>query len=297
VSWEGRLPAVPWNWQKKVEDMNDLDQALPKKRFGKTNADTDDEISLIDLLVVLLKYRWMIAVVVVLGLAVSASYYVIQMGKNRQTVAVSEGVYEGRMTVVINPRIGGSGMDKFTAWFSSKELPGAALEEAGLNGLTPESFTVTYRNDEVDIVSKFSSVDREQIERFFSALLHNAESLASVYYAQYAADMIDYFESLRDQGKDYSAQDYIGYRWARDFLSGGDTVLRALYPPSILAIPAIPETSGGSNSPRVASLVIFFASLFFAVFLAFVLNALKNIGADGEVMAKIRGALGRGKKD
>jgi hypothetical protein len=270
--------------------MNDLNQTLPEEQSGKKNTNTDDEISLIDLFVVLLKYRWLIAVFVVLGLAVSVCYYVIQTGENRQTVVVSEGV-EGSMTVVINPRIGRSGTDKFPAWFNSKELPDAALEDAGLNGLIPESFTVTYQNDGVDIVSKFGSADREHIEKFFSALLYSAESLAAVYYAQYAVDMIDYFESLQDQGKDYSAQDYIGYSWARDFLSGRDTVLKALYPPSIL------ETSGGSGSPRVVSLVIFFASLFFAVFLAFVLNALKNIGADGEVMAKIRGALGRGKKD
>jgi hypothetical protein len=252
---------------------------------------SDDEISLIDLLVVLLKYRWVIAAFVVLGLAVSVCYYVIQTGKNKQTTSASEGVYEGSMTVAINPRIGRSGMDKFPAWFNSKELLVAAQKEVGLNGLTPESFTVTYQNDGVDIVVKSVPGHAGQIEKLFFLLLDKAESMASVYYAQYAADMITYFESLLDQGKDYSAQDYIGYSWARDFLSGGDTVLKALYPPSIL------KTSGGSGSPRVISLVIFFASLFFAMFLVFVLNALKNIGADNEVMAKIHGALGKGKKD
>jgi hypothetical protein len=204
--------------------------------------------------------------------------------------AAPVGDYEGRVTLVINPRLGRSGTDKFPAWFGSRDLLEAALEEAGLTGRRYDSFTITYnQNDGVDIDLKPGPGDRESVEKLFSILLDKAELMASAHYAQYAADSIAYFEYLQDQGKDFSAQDYILCQWARDFLSGRDTVLKALYPPSVSGIPK----ASVSASPRVISLVIFFGSLFFAIFLAFVLNALKNIGADSDVMEKIRGALGK----
>ncbi|MDR1375021.1 MAG: hypothetical protein LBJ24_08630 [Treponema sp.] len=264
---------------------------MPENELEKNN---DDEISLVDLFVILLKYRRMIAVFVVLGLAVSVCYYVVQAGENEQEARPLDiaYVYEGCMTVMINPRIGRSGTDQFPPWFNSGELLGAALKEAGLEGATSDSFTVTYQNNGVNIILKPVPGYVGQIEKLFSSLLGRAESMASAYYAQYAADIITYFESLQELGKDYSAQDYIRYQWAQDLLSGRDTVLKALYPPSISG----GRKTSGWGSPRVVSLVIFFASLFFAVFLAFALNAFKNIGADDEVRAKIRGVLGRGKK-
>jgi hypothetical protein len=268
---------------------------MAENELKKSN---DDEISLIDLFVILLKYRWLIAVFAVLGLVVSIGYYVMRAGKSESAGLPPNPLElcEGRMPVLMNPRIGRSSADRFPTWFDSRELFNAALKEVGLDNLTFESFTIRYQNDSADIVLKPSSVDGEFVKRFFAVLLRNAESLASDYYVQYAADVISYFESLREQGKDYSAQDYIRYQWAGDFLSGSDTVLKAPYPPFVFTYPAAASDSGRSASPRVVSLVIFFASLFFAVFLAFVLNAFKNISADDEAMVKIRGALRKKQK-
>jgi hypothetical protein len=234
-----------------------------------------------------------------LGIVVSAGFYLMHKGKGGAITQTPElaGEYEGRMTVVINPRFGRSNTDKFPGWFDSTELLNNALEEAGLNERTSDSFTVTYnRNDGVDIVLKSGSGDPDRIEKCFSVLLNNVESQASAYYAQYAANLVSWFESLRDSGKDYSVQDYVRYQWARDLLSGNDTVLKVLYSFTTAALSGN-INSGSGASPRMASLVIILASLFLAFFLAFVLNALKNIGADNEAMSKIRGALAKEKRD
>lgn len=264
---------------------------------NEVRKDDDDEISLVDLFVVLLKYRRLIIVFAILGLVVSAAYYVVQTVSGGRVSFTGTEVarnYEGRMSVVINPRLGRSGTDRFPAWFGSRELLETALKEAGLAGWTYDSFIITYnQNDGVDIVLKPGEADEERIEKLFSVLLSGAESMAAAYYAGYAEDMVSYFESLRDSGKDYSARDYTRYRWARDLLAGDDTVLKVLYPPLITGgFSAVSGSSGGVSSGIV--LVIFFAFLFFAVFLAFVLNAIKNISGDSEVIAKIRGALGKG---
>lgn len=258
----------------------------------------DDEISLVDLFVVLLRYRRLIIVFAVLGLLGSAGYYAVQRvtgGKISSTERVVTEVYEGRVSVVINPRLGRSGTEKFPAWFNSRELFENALEEAGLSERTFDSFTVSYnQNDGVDIVLKPGAGDRERVEKFFSVVLDSAEIMALAYYAGYAEDIVSYFESLQVLGKDYSVQDYIRYCWAKEVLSGNDTVLKVLYPPFISGDTKTDMLGSSQVASPVIVFVIFFACLFFAVFLAFVLNAVKNISGDNEVMAKIRGALGKG---
>jgi hypothetical protein len=249
---------------------------------------SDDEISLIDLFVVLLKYRKLIIAVTVLGIIVSACFYVVQTRKNEQTVRTPELTeeYEGSMTVIINPRLGRSGTDGFPAWFDSKGLIADSVKDSGLAGGTASALAVVYKNNAAYISLKPVGGDKEQVEKLFSLLLENAEIAAAANYKRYAEDIISYAESGQP---DVSTADYARCRWAKDFLAGSDTVLVALYPPVI----ENNGSSGQGRSPRMVSLVIIIASLFFAVFLAFVLNALKNVSGDGEAMAKIRGALGK----
>ncbi|MDR2176832.1 MAG: hypothetical protein LBP20_02185 [Treponema sp.] len=269
------------------------------QKNSEAQKNDDDEISLIDLLVVLIKYRRLLIIFAVVGLVVSAGYYGIQILSGRGVISARESLTrecEGRMTVVINPRVGRSGTDKFPAWFDSRELRETSLMEAGLSGRNYDTLDIKYtQNDGVDIILKPGPGDRERVEKFFSTLLNKAETMAAVYYAGYAEDIVSYFESMWEPGKDYSAQDYIRYCWAKDLLSGEDTVLKCLYPPFISGGFQVFGIFGASRTAGPwAAVVIFFAFLFFAVFLAFVLNAIKNISGDSEVAAKIRGALGKG---
>jgi hypothetical protein len=264
----------------------------------------DDEISLIDLFVVLIKYRRVIIIFTVIGLIFSAGYYVVQTlgGKERAVISeVPDESYEGRMTVVINPRFGRSGTERFPAWFGSRELLETSLEKAGLSERKYDTLSISYiHNDGVDIVLNPGAGDEERLEKFFSILLDKVETMAAAYYAEYAGDIVSYFESLQELGKDYSIQDYTRYCWAKDLLSGEDTVLKLLYPPFASVVVQAPDAldaSSTSGSSRTVAVVIIFAFLFFAVFLAFVLNAIRNISDDNEAMSKIRGALGKENKD
>jgi hypothetical protein len=266
------------------------------RKIDEVRKGDDDEISLIDLFVVLVKYRRIIIVFAVFGLIFSIGYYVIQTLNSRRVSTTDMAQVrncEGRMTVVINPRVGRSGTDKFPAWFDSRGLFETSLEAAGLNERTYDAFNISYtKNDGVDIELKPGPGDVERLEKFFSILLNQAEAIAAAYYAEYAGDIVFYVETLQEQGKDCPVQDYIRYRWAKDLLSGEDTVLKLLYPPFVSG-----GVFGVFGSSRTVAVVMFFAFLFFAVFLVFVLNAIKNISGDSEAIAKIRGALGKENKD
>jgi hypothetical protein len=242
----------------------------------------DDEISLIDLLVVLLKYRRLILVVGIIGIIVAACFYALRVGKSKPGIPELEDKYSGRMMVVVNPRLGGG----VQTWFDSKDMITDSIEDAGLPEEALSALTIAYRNSGADISFKAGVAEKEQIEKLFSLLLERAEALAAAYYERYAEDIIDYIESGEFE---ITGADYNRYRWARDFLSGSETVLQTLYPPLITEEPDVLER----GSLRMISIVIVLASVFLAVFLAFALNALKNIRSDNEVRAKIREALGK----
>jgi hypothetical protein len=265
----------------------------------KPETKPDDEISLVDLFVVLLKYRVMIIVVAVIGIIAGGAYFVVNPGslegKGEAAVVVAgiDAGYEGRMSVVVNPRLARESAERFPDWFESRELLEVSLEEAGYT--FDEDFKKLGLNNRaysVDISFKTSKGKKEPVELLLTALLRNAETLALLHYTPYAEDIVAFFESAREAGREYTTLDYVRYRWARDLLMGEDTVLKLLYPPLVTAnAQANAASVVAAKSPLATSVVIVFAALFLAVFLAFGLNALKNIKADDETMAKIHEAI------
>jgi hypothetical protein len=276
---------------------------MPENDLQQNN--NDDEISLIDLFVVILKYRKVVIAITVLGIIAALGYYIAY--KNKQPVVnISTPItllVEGRMTVILNPRLARSGEDKIPGWFNSRSLINASLKEAGLSeqyagSLQVVNQSVVVNQDKVvELYLKPGPWTKEQAEHLLASLLKNAETLAASYYAQYTEDLVSYFESSlnRDYTNGASAQDYVRYRWAKDFLAGRDTVLKTLYSPLVSEV--APPPSGGTGSPLIACGVIVIASIFLGIFLAFLINALKNIGTDGEAMTKIRSALGKESTD
>jgi hypothetical protein len=260
--------------------MSDLEQGpVDNLSAGK---DSDDEISLIDLLVVLLKYRRLILLVTILGVIFAVGFYALRVGKSKPAIPELEEKYSGRMMVIINPRLGGG----LQTWFDSKDMITDSIKDAGLPEEAISALSIGYRNNGADIYFKPGVGEKEQIEKLFSLLLKRAETMAAAYYSRYAEDIIAYVESGEF---DIVGGDYNRYRWAKDFLSGNETVLQTLYSPLIIEDKEPLER----KSLRMTSVVIVVASVFLAMFLAFVLNALKNISADNETRAKIRGALGK----
>jgi hypothetical protein len=258
------------------EYMNDL----PEKK------DTDDEISLVDLLVVLLKYRRLILAVVILGIIASVCFYAIRVGKTKPAMPELEEKYAGRMMMIINPRLGGG----LQTWFDSKDLIIDSIKDAGLPKEALSALAIGYRGNGADIQFRPGVAEKEQIEKLFSLLLERVETLAAAYYERYAEDLISYVDSGEFE---ITGADYNRYRWAKDFLSGSETVIQTLYPPLIIEEEELLER----KSLRTTSVVIVLAFAFLAVFLAFALNAFKSFSADTDAMAKIRGALGKNRRE
>jgi hypothetical protein len=259
----------------------------------------DDEISLVDLFVVLLKYRAMIIVIAVIGLVAAGVYFVVNPGSSEgEAAAVLAGIdagYEGRMSVVVNPRLAQESAERFPGWFESRELLEVSLEEADYTYDEDfKKFTINNRAYAVDITFKTDEGKKEPVEKLLAALLRNVESLALLHYTPYAEDIVAFFESAREAGREYTALDYARYRWARELLMEEDTVLKLLYPPLVTANA---QTGAASvvtaKSPLATSVVIVFAAIFIGVFLSFGLNAVKNIKADDDTMSKIHEAVGK----
>jgi hypothetical protein len=256
------------------------------QKNSETQKNDDDEISLVDLFVVLLQYRRLILKVVIAGIIAAVCVYAVLVGKSKPSLPELKEKYEGSMTVIINPRLGTG----FQSWFNSKDLITKSIEDAGLPKEAVTALSVNYGGGGVNFHFKPGVGEKEQIEKLFSLLLENAEAMADDYYKRYAEDIIAYVES--DQFE-VTGADYARYRWAKEFMAGTETVLQTLYPPLIEEEEELLERS----SLRQTSVVIVIASFFLAVFLAFVLNAFKNIRSDREVIAKIHGALGKETKD
>jgi hypothetical protein len=174
-----------------------------------------------------------------------------------------------------------------------QNLDGAAIANIVYRGTLNGNYTV-------DIVFRYNDGTLAQVGPFLTSLYEKMEIAASEYYKQYAQDILTQgdMEGFLDNRTVY---DYSKYEWAKDILAGQDTVFKLLYPPVASVLKTYSGSSNsvmqGGRSPVVMSAVIVFASIVFAVFLAFCLNALKTIRRDDKTMAKIHGALGKGSED
>ncbi|MDR0688721.1 MAG: hypothetical protein LBG08_00430 [Spirochaetaceae bacterium] len=256
---------------------------MPENEIRKSD---DDEISLIDLLVVLLEYRRLILTVVIFGIIAAVGFYAVRVGKTKPGIPELEEKYSGRMMVIINPRLGGG----IQTWFDFKDMITDSIRDSGLPEEAVSALTINYWGNGADIHFKSGVGEKEQIEKLFSLLLEKAETMAAAYYGRYAEDLISYVDSGEFE---ITGTDYNRYRWAKDFLSGDETVLQTLYPPLITKEVEILER----GSLRMSSVIIVLAFTFLAVFLAFAVNAFKNFSADNEALAKIRGALGKNNRE
>ncbi|GHV70531.1 hypothetical protein AGMMS49928_18690 [Spirochaetia bacterium] len=314
----------------------------------------DDEISLIDLLVVLLKYRRLIIVISLCGVLVAGVFYGVELYEIHNAPAAAKSAdeyYESRMTVTLNPRLAGEDGLLSAEWFNTPEFIYTALREAGhielnLNALkipakkdtaiislTDESAKdealniiayrfiqnqnpagVAMKNDDVvyqaqiiagniRVLYRCGDCSLEQAALFMKSLYDTVELSARKFYVQYAEDIIAWYNAAGAIAEDAvaagviaahvnrRADRYMAYVWAEDFLAGNDTVFKLIYPQTTAGVRKNPSSPIGL--PKLMSIVIVFAAFFFAVFLAFVLNAIKNVSANEESMSKIREALGK----
>ena len=286
----------------------------------------DDEISLVDILVVLLKHRTMIIMVALAALLFSAGYVLLKPDrKNAVTV-------ETYATITVNPLVkqftGSLNMEETIIMFyvQNIDLLYSAILEAGITNIN--GFTLSDNPDKAKFVIKKLFIegkkpdnsalkdaekpfvvvntngvisvsvflqDKETSKRFLESILKIINNRISSFILPVAEKEVADYERLSLEGSKSSSNllenslaiRYPVYSSAQSFVKGDKTPL------IISPVTVVESTEAGSSRLYTIMVIGFFGGLFFAVFIAFILEAIENIKKDPEAMAKINNALRR----
>jgi len=284
----------------------------------------EDEISLVDLLVVLLKHWKMIVVLPVVVLAALIGYTFVK------PVQKAEEKSETYITLMVNPLI-----KQFSSFNNLEDLISniylkdldilyASIQEAGITKIgsyelplkkeegmylvksffidgknlknqtiqdADKPFLIENKNGVITITVRFN--DKEQSSKFLELITLSVKTKLNELILPIAKKEVgDYERIILEDNKNASTQNllqirYSAYSSALQLVKGEQEII-------IISNPIIVESPAPSNNSKTILFIAFFAALFFAIFLAFVLEAIENIRKDPEAMAKIRSAL---KKD
>jgi len=142
----------------------------------------------------------------------------------------------------------------------------------------------------------FKDKDPELIRFFFKNLIIHGNEIAGDYIRSQAESIVyNYEQIMNGNQKGKSWEDAMGnnlfiYAYIKNFLDGNETILTALGEP-VITKPEIYLSAFKSKYKRTGVLLIF-AGFFMALFLAFILNIIRNIKNDEEAMKKVRDAMG-----
>lgn len=292
----------------------------------------NDEISLIDLLVVLLKHWKMIVIIPIIGIVIAIGYSTIK------PMLKQESKNEVYTAITINPLIkqfaGSVNLEDQISNFYLKDLEVLykAVMDVGLtkinsyqipknsdeamyfvkclfiDGKTPintelkdsdKPLLVINKNGVITLIVRLSK--KEESIQFVNLIVTAVNTKVSDLLLSIAKKEVQDYEKLLEEGsistsnvaQNSLAVRYSSYSAAKPFVKG-DQIPLIISGPINVEIPA----DSTSKSFTLIIVVSFFASLFFAIFLAFVLEAIENVKNDPESMAKIRSAIqGKKKKD
>ena len=286
----------------------------------------EDEISLVDLLVVLLKHWKMIVVIPLVVLIISIGYAFLK------PVQKAEKRSETYITLTVNPLIkqfsGLVNLEDLISNFYLKDLSilYKAVEDVGIEKINdlklpanPEErmyliktflidgkdlqnndlknlekiYLIEYKNGVIWLTTRFENKD--QSNKFLELVTFAVKNKVNELLLPIAKKEVEDYERLLNEGSRGAANllqntlavRYPTYSSAQHYLTGSQI-------PIIISNPTTVEPVEKPMSVKTISLIAFFAALFFAILLAFVLEAIENIRKDPEAMAKIRSAL---KKD
>ncbi|WP_304224318.1 hypothetical protein [Gracilinema caldarium] len=284
----------------------------------------EDEISLIDLLVVLLKH-WKMIILIPFVIFVSCTIYLI----SKQFLKEEKFIYETSLSFSVNPII-----KEFTNSINFEEqivglylkdinLIYEQIQKSGINMVNGEiipsnqndamflikktfiegvsSSNVLYKNTEkpfvVTLKDNIISIairlnNQETSERFLKSLVLVINDKLYKLVVPIALNITKNYEKYFADGmknptpvlQNILTTQYPSYTYATAFL---DKKLDVLLLNSIISV----EISHKNPGNILILTVSFFASLFFAIFLAFVLEAIENVKNDPEAMTKIHNAL------
>jgi hypothetical protein len=141
----------------------------------------------------------------------------------------------------------------------------------------------------------FRHQDPEKLGRFLTILLAKVEKTLGDYYSDYIQSYVSHFETYRINSVPGQVE-LSQYTWAKAYLDGKDAILIEHIPAGVAPITRVvsaPPPPPRQMAAKTVSLIIIAGAVFCAVFLAFALEAVKNIKKDGTVRVKIREALGK----
>ena len=289
----------------------------------------DDEISLIDLLVVLLKH-WKLVVFIPLIVAIFAGAFYWYKSSITKPVLRTETSISFSVNPLVKQFVGSVRLEdsivniylKDTTLFydilsqlkmnklgqyaipSDQDEAFSLIKYLLIEGKTPSQnklsdterpLLVTTTNDLITITVRFNN---KEIEQQFIALLVQAlnKKINDLIIPIAKKEAQDYEQLLVEGSKTASnllqntlAVRYTAYSSALRYLKGEQE-------PFVLTNPVTIKTTISSLPLETIILVSIIAAIFFAIFLAFVLEAIENIKKDPDAMAKIRSALQGNKK-
>ena len=295
----------------------------------------DNEISLLDIFVVLIRYRKMILCITFFALILAIAGYFINPVRQYNNALQNRKV-QGRMFMSIRPiaqqympynlafivnrpdivmeSLRGTGLETFehrgriislsnkaeqaralhliNQFFVKNTDPGGrpyrSEDERAFQVIASNPFNieVIFRNKNPEMVASFLNVFFAETDAIVADfLLPHAESMVM----NYERLMID--PNITESMRQILEVNYEKYIFFRNILEGSESALMMIGNP-IITEPGIFLHTFRSGYLR-RGVIMVFTGIFFAVFLAFILNAINSIKHDKEAMKKINAALGK----
>jgi hypothetical protein len=270
----------------------------------------NDEISLIDLFAVLVRYRKMILTIILCSIIVVIAGYFVYPSLQKSNAATEKN-YNTSIAISLTPGTRyflsyQTTSQSFIPYFIFPQVIQDVIEDTQHISLQPkellqwipvqdpvagEERTYASANKKLFLkenlrsgvleISYNGDDPRSGIVFLQSFFLHGSMALEN-YITPLAREFIDTYELSSLPVADNN------YVMIKAICDGKMPVLVRLFDPYVLE-----QEAAKGRKYSVVALVVVFAAVFFSVFLAFCINALKNIKNDQESMRKLREALGK----
>jgi hypothetical protein len=304
----------------------------------------DEEVNLLDLFVVLLRYRKLVAGIVVCSIALAvAGYFIVpalqykyamenRQAEGKLTISIKQDI---RLILNVNPErfvnradvvyasLKTAGMKLFEYEGQDASLVDAADYTKALT-LIDSSFIkntklsgrikneekrifriVTFVANEIPAATRdnftievyFKDKDPEFVKNFLVAINDKANIVAGNYFRSTAENYLENINWLlnNSSGSEFMSQiqlsDFQQYTFITNFLAGDDTILNNLGDPVITDTEILLSTY--QDSFILKGIIVVFAGIFIAVFIAFFFNMVRSVKSDEQAMHKIRDAIGK----
>jgi len=288
----------------------------------------EDEISLLDLFSVLLRYRVLVICITIISLILAITGYFFYPAYQYKNISKGNR-YQAKVIFTVRHQAITFVNTSLEKLINDPELILESLKDAGMDTFQGSSLSdENMRSKVLFLLNKFiedtndklkknsssnsnklglsydNSIefffygnDVDKLQKFIQSLfIRGNEKIVNYLRLDFEAIVYN-FENIRDNPNDsqtvkqFLAENITQYTFLKDVLDGKDSILVQIGKP-IITEDVNASLTGLKNSYKLKGIVVVFAGFFIAVFIAFLLNAVSNIKNDEEAMKKIHDALG-----